>query len=218
MKVPVSNDTSIQEIAAAVNELYDALQWQDPTNNRAMGQIEPGAQYLRTGQIAYADGTNWNPNSQGEGYYRYTGSAWVKLLETDDAFTTSIDADKLDGHHWSEIPTVALTKYFESSQQTITSAGALTIAHGLTIKPKLIQCVLICQTAEQGYSIGDELFVSIKDDDGANVQGVSMVVDTTNLNVRFSSSATCYLVSHKTSGIRAALINGNWKVIFRAWA
>jgi hypothetical protein len=107
MRVPVGNNTSIQEIAAAVNELYDALQWQDPVNNRSLGQIEPSAQFLRTGQIAYADGSTWNPNSQGAGYYRYTGSAWVKFLEPDDTFTTSIDAGTVDTFHASQTPTAS---------------------------------------------------------------------------------------------------------------
>lgn len=34
----------------------------------------------RTGQVYYADGTNWNPISGGEGLYIYkSGGAWVKL-------------------------------------------------------------------------------------------------------------------------------------------
>ena len=32
----------------------------------------------RTGDIRYADGTDWNPGS-GEGIYFYNGTAWVNL-------------------------------------------------------------------------------------------------------------------------------------------
>jgi hypothetical protein len=105
MRVPVGNNTSIQEIAAAVNELYDALQWQDPINNRDLGKIEPAAQFLRTNLLAAADGVNWDPNSHGEGYRRRTSAGtWVKLLEPDDTFATSIDADKVDGLHAADLP------------------------------------------------------------------------------------------------------------------
>lgn len=34
----------------------------------------------RTGVLYYADGSDWNPLSSGEGFYYYTsGAAWVKL-------------------------------------------------------------------------------------------------------------------------------------------
>ena len=33
----------------------------------------------RTGDIRYADGTDWNPASGGEGIYFYNGTSWVKL-------------------------------------------------------------------------------------------------------------------------------------------
>ena len=33
----------------------------------------------RVGDIRYADGTNWNPGSTGEGIYFYNGTSWVKL-------------------------------------------------------------------------------------------------------------------------------------------
>jgi len=31
------------------------------------------------GQIAYADGTNWNPGGGGQGIYCYYGGAWNRL-------------------------------------------------------------------------------------------------------------------------------------------
>lgn len=33
----------------------------------------------RQGQLYYADGSDWNPLTSGEGLYRNTGSAWVKV-------------------------------------------------------------------------------------------------------------------------------------------
>jgi len=33
----------------------------------------------RQGLMYYADGSDWNPLSGGEGLYRHTGSAWVKV-------------------------------------------------------------------------------------------------------------------------------------------
>lgn len=46
----------------------------------------------RQGQVAYADGTNWNPGN-GAGLYQYTGSAWKptgnNLIDTNTALGTS---------------------------------------------------------------------------------------------------------------------------------
>ena len=39
--------------------------------------IEPSKP--RVGDVRYADGTDWNPVSGGEGIYFYDGTLWVKL-------------------------------------------------------------------------------------------------------------------------------------------
>jgi hypothetical protein len=107
-------------------------------------------------------------------------------------------------------------KAYESAQQTITSAGALTLAHGLGVKPKLYMIVLQCTTAEAGYSIGDEA-LAVVGTSGANT-GASVVPDATNLNIRFGSAAGAFSVLNKGTGVVAAITNGNWKLVARAWA
>ena len=110
---------------------------------------------------------------------------------------------------WSTLP---FTKSFQSTQQTITSAGSLTLAHGLGKKPGLLMTSLVCLTAEAGYSVGDEVFVS--------QAAQSLVPDATNINVRFGSTAgTSYSVMHKTTGVTpTGLTNANWQFVVRAWA
>ena len=123
----------------------------------------------------------------------------------------------LDG--WITTPvTPIFTKEYVSSEQTITSAGALTLAHSLGAEPKLIQVWIICKTAEQGYSIGDKIVVPMNADNGANSLGVTVVSDSTNLNCRYTSNNPCWLIAHKTTGGRAGITNANWKAIFKAWA
>lgn len=52
-------------------------------NNISEGHMEVtnvAPEKPRAGDIRYADGTNWNPNSQGEGLYLYLSTgAWSKL-------------------------------------------------------------------------------------------------------------------------------------------
>jgi hypothetical protein len=113
-----------------------------------------------------------------------------------------------------------LAKYYESPEQTITSAGALTLAHGLGVEPVLIQVVLICKTAESGYNVGDKLFVNPNlTRSGTANQGAVVVPDTTNLNIRFGAYAGyAFTCLDKNTGVAASVSNTKWKVVFRAWA
>ena len=110
------------------------------------------------------------------------------------------------------------TKSYESSEQTMTSAGQLILAHGLGVKPKLITCTLVCKTAELGYSVDDEVEVYLNADNGSNAPGTSMRKDATNLTIRFSSSAACWVLPRADNGQRAGLTNTNWRLVVRAFA
>ncbi len=108
-------------------------------------------------------------------------------------------------------------KMFESSQQTITSAGSLTIAHSLPAKPKLIYGELVCQTAEAGFSVGDIYGPFIMPSTGSTAQGMSVRCDATNLYVRFGSYGYVFWVDNNTTGDAINLTNANWKLVLRAW-
>jgi hypothetical protein len=108
------------------------------------------------------------------------------------------------------------TNYFQSSQQTITSAGALTIAHGLGRKPILVLPFLNCTTADAGYSVNDELLMS--GGDNGNNRSSSFVCDSVNINVRFSSTASSFVSANKADGVAQALVNASWKLTIRVWA
>jgi len=103
---------------------------------------------------------------------------------------------------------------FQSSEQTITNAGALTIPHSLGVVPKKYQGYLICKTAEHGYSIGDEVRIGDYDGSGLGGYGVSIVPDATNLVCRYGDSGI--IVIHKTNGSEQIVTNTNWRVILRA--
>lgn len=117
-----------------------------------------------------------------------------------------------DGTSW-----LPLTQpYFESSEQTITNAGSLTIAHGLGFTPKFCSLVIVCKTAENGYSIGDRLQHPAHGWVVSTARGVAVVMDATNINVRYASG-NVFNVPHFTTGNNVDLTNGNWKTVFRAW-
>lgn len=115
---------------------------------------------------------------------------------------------------WTTPP---FSKSFTSADQTITSAGALTIAHGLGTVPLIVQARLVCQTSENGYTAADVLVVDVTNALALN-RGVSVVVDSTNLNVRYGSDAAAFSVLNKTTGTAATITNANWKLRLLAWA
>ena len=112
-------------------------------------------------------------------------------------------------------------RMFTSEEQTITSAGALTIPHNLSGSPSLVQFRLICKTTEANYSVNDELIISPLDNNaggGAASRGIACTVDATNINIRYANNANTFTVFDKTTGAAVSLINANWRMVVRAWA
>lgn len=110
---------------------------------------------------------------------------------------------------------------FTSAEQTITSAGTLSIAHGLGSSPALIQVKLICKIAELGYSIGDEVVVNPAANNVSGAlanRGVSCILNATNIIVRYANSAAVFEVVDAATGGTAQLTNGNWRMVVGAFA
>ena len=109
-----------------------------------------------------------------------------------------------------------LSKYFQSAEQAITNAGALTIAHGLSATPKLLQAVLVCKSAEFWSSINDEVLVNPHGFGDLTARGISVVPDATNLNVRYGANGLGIL--NKTTGTSNTPTNASWRLVLRVWA
>ncbi len=108
---------------------------------------------------------------------------------------------------------------FVSAEQTITSAGLLTLAHGLGSVPKTIYCYLVCQTANGGYSVSDRVEVGpFKSGDTVSTRGLSVVPDSTNINIRYASGASVFHLVNKSNGTAFANpANVNWKLVVEAF-
>lgn len=107
---------------------------------------------------------------------------------------------------------------FESTQQTISNAGTLTIAHGLGVRPDNNSAWAVCLTAEYGYSIGDRLPVPITGGvDATSAFGFVVVPDATNLNVKFGAVTTGPLVLRFDTGAQQGLTFANWELVFKSW-
>lgn len=111
---------------------------------------------------------------------------------------------------------VPFSRSFTSTNQTITSAGTLSLAHGLGSMPLLVQLRVKCLTAEANYSVGDEIVVDMVGQTASN-RGISIVPDSSNIVIRFGSAVNVFQVPDKTTGAGATLTNANWALIVKAW-
>ena len=113
------------------------------------------------------------------------------------------------------------TKEFVSTEQTITAGGQLTIAHGLSVKPKTVQAYLVVKTAFSNWAVNDEIFVDL-DYEQSNASpvifGYTCKREVSNLVVRFGNSGI-FLHDATTAGfVASATVAANCKIIFEAWA
>lgn len=120
------------------------------------------------------------------------------------------------------VPALALalgfSKYYESSETTITLGTPMTFTHGLGSIPRMVGWKMVCKTAEIGYSIGDVMYcVGGPSFDGASSghRGSPMVCsDSTTLTILTYNILD---IRNKTTGAIANVTPANWKIIAQAW-
>jgi hypothetical protein len=114
--------------------------------------------------------------------------------------------------------TPPLSAGYVSANQTITSAGLITLAHGLGLQPKLVLMELVCITAEAGFAVNDVIMMGPQSTTTAANRVNVFEYNATNINVRYSSNANCFVYADKTTGAPATLTNTSWRLRVRAFA
>lgn len=115
--------------------------------------------------------------------------------------------------------TPPFTKSYTSAEQTVTSAGLLTLAHGLGAAPAFIQLFIKITGTVTGFTTGD--VVSINPGftgDAAGNRGTSVVSNATNILVRFGSSTAAFSLMRHDTGDFTNATNTEIKLIVKAWA
>ncbi len=107
---------------------------------------------------------------------------------------------------------------FTSSDLTITPGGLLTIAHGLTTKPKHITLWVKCTDAggDAGYDQNDEVMISTANDSSASARAMPVWRDATNIYVRFNTSSDTIYIGAKNNGGITAIDETKWALIVEA--
>jgi hypothetical protein len=104
------------------------------------------------------------------------------------------------------------TQSFESSATSIPAINtSTTVAHGLGVIPKLFKVTLICETAENGWAIGEEADLYVINEN----HFLSTWANTTDIGFRRENGI--YLLYKNTTSY-FTINTSNWKLIFRAWA
>lgn len=114
--------------------------------------------------------------------------------------------------------TPIISASYVSSNQTITPAGLLSLAHSLGAAPKLIMFDLICTTAEYGFSIGDVVVAHVNNSSSGTTRFNSVYYDATNINIRYSNDSNVFCVANKTTGNAVQITAANWRLRVRAFA
>ena len=109
-----------------------------------------------------------------------------------------------------------LTEKFTSSDQVITAAGQLILPHSLSDTPAMVTILLICQTDELGYTAGDIVCLQDTGHGTAINVGISIIMDATNLTIRFASDAKTFNIINASTGAGTEITNVNWKIRFIA--
>lgn len=145
-----------------------------------------------------------------------TGTGSV-VFSASPTFTGTATAATLNATTYQKSSTAGtIVATYTSSDQTITSAGTVSLTHGLGGIPDIVQYFLVCQTAENNYSIGDVVAVSIDNSTSATNLSNNPTLTTTTIDVRYSSAANCFAIVSKTTGTLALLTNANWRLRVKA--
>lgn len=94
----------------------------------------------------------------------------------------------------------------------LAASGASSTAHGFGAVPALVRATLECLTAENGYSIGDEVESPSPYVSGAT--NWSVISDATNITVSGGGNIP---TSNKSTGAAASATVANWRWKIRAW-
>jgi hypothetical protein len=179
--------------------------------------IDPGTivsdGYIKSG-CSFADSTDTTKKVQ----FDISGATTSKKATIDTNHTldrTHTLPDKTGTiAHTSDL---IFSESFTSTAQTISQAGLLTIAHGLSATPYHVAVYIKNTTSEGNWSIGDETFLSTGRDSTGNNNGFAMWPDATNINIRFANTPSPIQHFDKTTGATLTVTNGSWELYVKAW-
>lgn len=115
---------------------------------------------------------------------------------------------------------VGVSKYFESSEISLTTNTLTTVAHGMGTTPKEIWAVMRCKIAELGYSVGDEVCMDNWTYTQSSTENYNnlLAYNATNVYLRTGVGGSSSLIRNLSTGSVASPTAANWRWVVRARA
>ncbi len=110
--------------------------------------------------------------------------------------------------------------FLESGLSSIGNFGYMeyifsTVAVGTDLGAAHADCVLVCQTPEAGFAVGE---IARAFGIGNRTQPCpNLFLDANGLRARLPVASEAFWVSHKTTSATTNITNANWKIKFRIW-
>jgi len=132
-----------------------------------------------------------------------------------------LDADLVDGVEGVAIFSSLVSgagQFFESAPLPDTKATGGSLPHGITGIPRIVMGYLKCDVpTSSGYIQNDEIVVSSSLRIDEKNRGLATGADATNVFYRIGADTFPFVGLDKATGISSTLVQGDWKVIIRAW-
>jgi hypothetical protein len=125
--------------------------------------------------------------------------------------------------YWSDGTTVYCIAYTYATGYAVSAGNALppantvaSFSHGLGVMPRAWKISIVCATAEQGYSVGDEIDITTLIDGDGTRMTTCWANSTTIGYITADASGALFIHSRSTSNA-VAITPANWTLTFRAW-
>ena len=224
------------------NPTFPHMIWFDTNNDLMKVRNESNSAWV---VVAKKDGSGWTPYRQGtalgtasvEPDTRYVhrtnnlndlanartarGNLGVAQDSYDPDFTNNPNAAARRGLVDAKLSTLPFSKEYQSTGQTMITAGLLTLAHGLSADPKLIRLYAIATAAAHGFSVGDklDLTATVNSSTGdASSMGLTVTFDSTNIYIRNGTNAAFWLIPNNSTGFREGIGRDKFDLYVEAYA
>jgi hypothetical protein len=110
------------------------------------------------------------------------------------------------------------SRHYDSGQQSITSGGSVSLAHGLGVQPSIVNYFFHCTISQGSYSIGDEIQTSAKTHSGgATGQGFDVLLTGSNINIYYGNGSPVFNLITKGGGAEFNMTLADWALVVRAY-
>lgn len=192
--------------ATAPTTTYANMLWYDTATNQIKKRNEANSAWIILGTVDETGSkfdTNFTPATQVQAEAGTNNATIMTPLRVAQALAAKA---------------YPFQKEYVSSNQTITSAGLLTLAHSLGVAPKLVFLELVCAVAANGYSVNDVIMIGLNNTTSGDNRFTSVYYDATNVYVRFDDNTDVFMSANKGTGGTSTLSNANWRLRVRAFA